>query len=202
MASDGGAAEGGEHQVARHHQRMPPLPDRLQRGVDHPRAVDRGDRARRGEQAERCVAAPRAREHRRGRTARSGTKVTIAATPSRDSQEERHWLSARQARSGRPRCAVEESRPDRDQEHARGRGAIRPKARALRHQAERPQQAEPEQHAVAGAGGGGEEDDGGSAGSSREHLVHPAQQRVLDVHRRRRVLVGTGIDGGLLRGGR
>src|SRR3546814_20738923 len=41
----------------------------------------------------------------------TGRKVATAATPSRDSQEERHWLNARQARSGRPRCRVEESRP-------------------------------------------------------------------------------------------
>ena len=33
------------------------------------------------------------------------------ATPSRDSQELRHWEKARQARSGRPRWKVEASRP-------------------------------------------------------------------------------------------
>ncbi len=41
----------------------------------------------------------------------AGAKVATAATPSRDSQEDRHWLSARQARSGRPRWAVEDSSP-------------------------------------------------------------------------------------------
>ena len=41
-----------------------------------------------------------------------------AATPSRDSQEERHCLKARQARSGWPRCKVEDSKPMRHEAEA------------------------------------------------------------------------------------
>jgi len=41
----------------------------------------------------------------------AGRKVSTAATPSRDSQEDRHCDSARQARSGRPRCSSEEQSP-------------------------------------------------------------------------------------------
>src|SRR3546814_18938572 len=37
----------------------------------------------------------------------TGRQVATAATPSRDSQEERHWLNARQAPSGRPRRSEE-----------------------------------------------------------------------------------------------
>nr|WP_265468698.1 hypothetical protein [Arenimonas daejeonensis] len=40
-----------------------------------------------------------------------GTKVATASTPSRESQELRHWENARQARCGWPRCPSELSRP-------------------------------------------------------------------------------------------
>jgi hypothetical protein len=41
----------------------------------------------------------------------AGRKVITAATPSRDSQEDRHWLSARQARSGRRDRSSDEQSP-------------------------------------------------------------------------------------------
>src|SRR5450755_2611316 len=40
-----------------------------------------------------------------------GTKAATATTPSRASQEDRHCENARQARSGRPRWAVDDKRP-------------------------------------------------------------------------------------------
>jgi hypothetical protein len=40
-----------------------------------------------------------------------GTKVTTLAIPSRDSHDERHCENARQARSGRPRCSVDDRSP-------------------------------------------------------------------------------------------
>src|SRR5579885_1731694 len=41
----------------------------------------------------------------------AGAKVATDATPSRESHELRHSEKARQARSGCPRCSVEESKP-------------------------------------------------------------------------------------------
>src|SRR5688500_1383709 len=41
----------------------------------------------------------------------AGTNVAIAATPSRDSHELRHWDNARHARRGWPRWPSEHSRP-------------------------------------------------------------------------------------------
>ena len=41
----------------------------------------------------------------------AGTQVATAITPSRDSHDVRHCEKARHARSGRPRCAIEASRP-------------------------------------------------------------------------------------------
>src|SRR3954468_5911672 len=41
----------------------------------------------------------------------AGMKLATAATPSRDNQELRHWLKARHARSGLPRCSIDEVSP-------------------------------------------------------------------------------------------
>src|SRR5215472_13958702 len=41
----------------------------------------------------------------------AGTKVSTENTPSRDSHELRHCEKARHARSGRPRCQVDDSSP-------------------------------------------------------------------------------------------
>src|SRR5215212_2130477 len=59
----------------------------------------------------RVSGAPLPAETQAAEKARAGTKVTIAATPSRDSQEERHCVKARHARSGWLRCSVEAHSP-------------------------------------------------------------------------------------------
>ena len=43
--------------------------------------------------------------------AHAGMYVSIATMPSRDNQEVFHWDKARHARSGWPRCKVEDRRP-------------------------------------------------------------------------------------------
>ena len=68
--------------------------------------------------------------------ASAGRKVTSASTPSRDSQEERHWVNARQARSGWPRWSDRGEQADADQRE-REREAGEPEPARRRQQAER-----------------------------------------------------------------
>src|SRR5688572_2839102 len=57
-------------------------------------------------------------------SASAAGKVATASTPSRDSQLDRHWLKARQARSGRPRWKVEDKRPNTVSAKARANSAM------------------------------------------------------------------------------
>src|SRR6056297_3041208 len=50
-------------------------------------------------------------------------RVSIARTPSRESHEERHWVRARCARSGWPRCRVEARSPPTARMYARAKKA-------------------------------------------------------------------------------
>ena len=95
--------------------------DRLQRGVDHAGAPDGGQRAERREPAPdqpegvglgKIQPMPRISAGRKGQAARHA--------PSRDSQDERHWLTARQAaRDGRDAGSRTKAYADQRQRQSR-----------------------------------------------------------------------------------
>ena len=93
-------------------QRLRPLLDEAQAGVDHRRAVPEqhrhGDRGERQDQL-RDGAAPLSRA--RATRARPAAMNAGSTITSRDSHEVRHIAAARQARAGRPRCRNDAARP-------------------------------------------------------------------------------------------
>ena len=110
--------------------------------------------------------------------ASAGAKVTMAATPSRDSHDERHWDSARQARSGWPRWAVDAISPVAMRTKAKARH-VAPKARVEAGPCAAPTRPEQCQEAVAHAGGGGEDDDriGGMHGGPYDRTLSSQPNR-------------------------
>ena len=162
----------GQQQVARRHQRVVPLPDGLERGVDHGGAPDRHRRA-----------------HRRQQPGEGGEAGQVgqqrgAEADRRDIGDDRGDAFPRQP--GGPPLAegppgpggVAEMQHRGDEaggdQQQRQHQADQGEGRGRRHHAERPQQPEPEQQPVARAGGGGEEDD-------RRRRVH--RVRTLSIQR-------------------
>ena len=127
----------------------------------------------------RCCRAPPSRSAR----ASAGRKVSERRDALARQPGGAPLASARQARSGWPRCGErgEQARGDQQRAPARCRRAPKPRRRAAAACA--PQQPEQEQQAVAGAGRGGEEDDRGRGmqrrAQSRQHAIEPAEEAAL-----------------------